>query len=124
MTVYPICRRLSSTFSKLAQRNVHILLPKKPDHQPVWKTDDLRTVATVAPLHTVVVGAGGFRDRDLTALYGDGVAAAVGSGNGEALVNGQVYGFDCTAIAEHLRELSAFPWTQKESAEQNAPQKQ
>lgn len=117
LTVYPIYRRLSSTFSKLAQRNIHILLSRKPDHQPVGQTHDLRAAAAISAIHAVVVGAGGLCHSDFSVPDRNRIAAAVGGGDGEGLIDSQIYGFDYTAAAENLGKPRAFSGAKEENAE-------
>ena len=64
----------------LTDNKIHFLLAKKLDHQPVGKTHDAASAGTEAPVHTVVIRAGGGGDGNGAILHRNGVAAGGSAG--------------------------------------------
>ena len=60
--------------------------------------------AAKAPIHAVVIRTAGLGDGDGAVLYGDDVAAASRGGDGEFLIQFQIYGFDDRSLAGNFRE--------------------
>ena len=78
--------------------------------------------AAVASLHTVMVGAGGFRDGDPAVFNGYDIGA-VAAFDGKRVILQQVYGLDEFAVRPDFRPLGFFARLEKKNTCPHAQQK-
>jgi len=109
---------------KLSNHQVNFLLRGKMDHQSVGQTHNIRATVTESPLHTVVIGAVGFRYGDLSVLYSDNVDAAAFGGDGKFLVDAQVDNLQNLPAAEDLRMGGSTLGTQEKDTQAKAKSQQ
>ena len=86
----------------LSNYAINFLFAQKADHQSVGKAYDFRAAAAKSPGHTVMIGAVGLGDSDLSVLNGDYVVAAIFRGYGVGGAGEQIHGVQNLAFTDDL----------------------
>lgn len=107
-------------FAISAADPVQLGFTQELEDQLVGQAHDLGAAVAEAPVDTVLVRAGGGGDGHLSALDGDGVAAAVGGGDENGLVLAQAYGLHRLAAAEDPHLGCRLSGPQKQQAQPQA----
>ena len=91
------------------------------DHQTVGQANNIGAAVAVAPVHTVMVGAGSFDHCDFAILDADFIVTGAAVDH-KRLVDTKVYGMQNLALTEDLGMGGSFAGEKQESAQTGADQ--
>ena len=120
VSIHTLSHFVKCFLKKLSYNSVNGLLTHKTDGQPVGEAHDGASVMAVAALHTVVVGAVGFRHGNFSVLHCDDIPAAAVGGDGEFPVDPQVHKVDQDTLTEDLGMGGSIAWQQHGNAQTDA----
>ena len=109
--------------ARSARRRIDSLRAEEVDDKLIGQTHDIRAAGAEAPLHAVVVGAGGVRDGDFAVPNGNDVLTAVFGCYGKLLIFMKIYRFYEFAAAGNFRKSRLRPRAQYPKASQQAEKK-